>query len=67
MPNRVIAPADEGSSAEEVAYRLFLHIAEVEGINLGHGDDSARKKADRDWILKTYSQCIWAVRTADYS
>jgi len=67
MPNRVIASADEGSSAEQVAYQLFLHVADVEGISLGRDEDSGRKKADRDWILKAYSQCIWAVRTADYS
>ncbi|HLY06232.1 MAG TPA: hypothetical protein VKR31_10825 [Rhizomicrobium sp.] len=66
MPNRVIAAPDEGSSAEQVAYQLFLHIADVEGVSLDREDDSRRKKADRKWILKAYSECIWAVRTADY-
>jgi len=34
MPNRVIAPASESSSAEQIAYQLFLHIADVEGVSL---------------------------------
>ncbi len=43
------------NSPEQVAYKLFQDISNVEKRELyGHGDNPA----DRDWILMTYRQCI---------
>jgi hypothetical protein len=46
------------NSPEQVAFRLLQIIADVEGRQLyGHGEN----KVDREWLLKTYSQCIFIV------
>ena len=65
MANEVLGSLSDGS-AEKIAYQLFLHIAEAEGIELSGQPASGGHRADRKWILSTYSECIWAVRTADY-
>lgn len=46
------------NSPEHVAYQLFRHIASVEGKQLAQAHASA---ANREWILRTYRQCIEAV------
>lgn len=51
-----------GKSEAEVAYQLFLDITRVEKKNLYAGGDSAGTAADRDYILKTFSQCMAAVK-----
>ena len=48
---------------EHMAYRLFLHVAELETKHL-HGDPSRdRTIADRKWVLDTYAECLRAVRS----
>jgi hypothetical protein len=46
------------NSPEEVALKLFNYIAAVEGRALYIQGD---KPADREWILRTYNQCISVV------
>jgi hypothetical protein len=52
----------ENSAAEKVAYDLFQHIANVEGMAFVRSAGNGWKSADRKWILDTYAQCISAVR-----
>lgn len=47
------------NSPEHVAYRLFHHIAQVEGKILSQGNSAP----DRKWILDTYAECLRAVKT----
>lgn len=47
-----------GDSPEAVALRLLELIATAEKKSLG----SAETGADKDWILKTYGECLHAVR-----
>lgn len=43
------------NSPEQVAYKLFRDICSVENKDLySHGDNAA----DREYILRTYRQCI---------
>jgi hypothetical protein len=50
---------------EYLAYRLFLHIADLETKNL-HGDPARdRTVADRKWVLDTYAECLQAVRSPE--
>lgn len=51
------------NSPEQVAFRLLERVASVEGIYL-HGSKDG-KVADRKWILDTYAECIYAVRTPE--
>ncbi len=47
------------NSPEEVAYKLLQVIADVENRErYGHGSHPV----DREWVLRTYAQCIRAVR-----
>ena len=46
------------NSPEQIAYKLFQNIATVEDVNL-YGTE--RSPASREWILRTYSQCIRVV------
>jgi len=47
------------NSPEQVAYKLMLDIAKVEGRDMySHGDHPV----DRAWILQTFSQCFRATR-----
>ena len=47
---------------EAVAYKLFRHVAYVEGKHLGDDLSYEGKAADREWILKAYSDCLYAVQ-----
>jgi hypothetical protein len=48
------------NSPEYVAYKLFQHIAFVEGAK--YSSDSSGSTATRQWILDTYAECVDAVR-----
>ncbi len=48
------------NSAEQVAYKLFLHIVAREDAELAPG--RGKWPVDRRWILSTYSECLRAVR-----
>lgn len=54
------------NSPEQVAYRLFHHIVDVEDKKLHASRDQASKVADRKWILETFAQCMNAVRNPGY-
>jgi hypothetical protein len=47
------------NSPEQVAYRLFTHISQIENRALYASGDNP---ADREWVLRTYQQCIRTVR-----
>ena len=47
------------NSPEQVAYKLMQHIASVEGKEFYTLNG---KQADREWILRTYMQCLRAPR-----
>ena len=62
MRNNDLANAFEtGESAEVVAYRLMLHVFEVEGRPLASGKGEGAKLS-RNVILDAYADCIEAVR-----
>ena len=47
-----------GKSPEEIAYKLMLHIADVENKDLSPGSVvQGKTKADRAWILQAYWNC----------
>lgn len=50
------------NSPEQVAYKLLRDIASAEKVNL-HG---MNVNSSRDWILKTYMQCLMAIKTPQY-
>ncbi|MEQ3629250.1 MAG: hypothetical protein ABNH49_11375 [Hyphomonas sp.] len=51
------------NSAEQVAYKLMVDISNVEDRELySHG----KNPADREWILRTYAQCLTAVKQGAY-
>jgi hypothetical protein len=52
-------PGNGRSSAEEVAYRLFMEIAHVEGMSTRERPSGGY--TDRRWILDTYAECLMAV------
>lgn len=57
MANEAVVHIGE-NSPEQVAYKLLVHISNVEKRNMdGHGD----KPADRKWVLDTYTECLQAV------
>jgi len=47
-------------SREEVAFKLLYLVAWGENIDL-----EAWGKADRDWILNTYAECLRAVQSPE--
>ena len=49
------------NSPEQVAYQLMARIAHAEELAL-HGVTG--KRANREWILSTYAECLKVVRTA---
>lgn len=49
-------------SQEAVALELFKAIAYAEGKSFPPLGVSAANKADREWVLTTYAQCLEAVR-----
>lgn len=54
------------TSAEEVAYDLFKHIINVEKRSLHAEPGNGYTRADREYILKTYGECISTVRQGWY-
>jgi len=50
------------NSPEHVAYRLMTIIAHSEKVNLV----GVNINSNREWILKTYMQCLMAVKTPEY-
>jgi hypothetical protein len=55
------------SSPEGIAYLLFRHIIELEGLSAEAGRSAATstRRADRHWILNTYAECLRTVRDPD--
>ncbi len=53
--------SDGPQTAEAVAYALMHDIAAAEGVRLA-GDSASTKPADRDWILKTFAECLKCVK-----
>lgn len=49
-------------SPEAVAYKLLRHVAYVEGKYLGDDLSYVGDPASREWILQTYSDCLYAVQ-----
>ncbi|MEN5115625.1 hypothetical protein ABE453_16575 [Brevundimonas diminuta] len=48
---------------EAVAFQLLRTVAYVEGKHFGADITTyAGQKADREWILQTYSDCLFAVQ-----
>ncbi|PLT95023.1 hypothetical protein [Sinorhizobium medicae] len=56
------------NSPEEIAYKLMIQIANVEKKFIGAADNVKEgwQRADREYLLQTYAQCINTVRTAHY-
>lgn len=50
------------NSPEQVAYKLMHNIANAEKVNL----QGSAVNSSREWILKTYMQCLMAVKTPQY-
>lgn len=50
------------NSPEQVAFKMMQMIASVEGREeYGHG----KNPVDREWILRTYAQCIRAIKLSN--
>ena len=50
------------NSPEQVAFKMMQMIANVEKREeYGHGENPV----DREWILRTYAQCIRAIRVSN--
>lgn len=52
------------NSPEQVAFKLMQTIANAEGITFNK--NSSGTPATRDWILRTYAQCLYVVRNPSY-
>lgn len=69
MADKAIVHIGE-NSPEQVAYKLFQVIADIEKKSLSGADQadirSGWGKADREWVLKTYGACISTVRQGWY-
>lgn len=50
------------NSPEQVAYKLMGVIANAEKVNL----NGVNINSSREWNLKTYMQCLMAVKTPQY-
>jgi hypothetical protein len=50
-------------TAESVAFRLMLLVADLESRTLHGNPAKDRVNADRKWILDTYAECLQAVKT----
>lgn len=55
---KVLTP---GESEEAVAYALLLHIAQGEDKLTSYGDQ-VFIRADKNWVLTTYRDCLKAVK-----
>ena len=62
MPDQVNEHPAE-NSPEYVAYRLLLHVADLENKTLHGSPSKDRTIADRKWMLDTYAECLRAVKT----
>ncbi len=51
-------------SEAQIAYRLFLHIAEVEKKGLAPNNHRGYELADRKWILDAFYDAMKIVRRA---
>ena len=49
------------NSPQQVAYKLLIHVAAVEGYYLRQGPVRDEKSPDRQYILDTYAECLSAV------
>ena len=50
-------------TAESVAFRLLMLVADLESRTLHGNPAKDRTNADRKWILDTYAECLQAVKT----
>lgn len=50
-------------SAEEVAFKLLTMIGNAEGRDQYAGQGKAMT---REWILRTYAQCLYTIKRAAY-
>lgn len=57
MSDKAIVHVGE-NSPEQVAYKLMRDIAGTEGVGL-HSQDP---NSNREWIIRTYCQCLAAVQ-----
>ncbi len=48
-------------SREQIAYKLMQDVARAEGKIL-QGSIAGNPNADREWILNTYVECLYATR-----
>jgi hypothetical protein len=66
MPDPVVHIGE--NSPQHVAYKLLEMIAKVENKYLYEPSEKFRdySVADREWILKTYAQCLTAVQDRGY-
>lgn len=53
-----------GKSQAEIAYKLMEDVMRVENRNLYH--NGTGEVADRDYILKTFSECMYSVVNPGY-
>lgn len=51
------------NSPEQIAWRMLETIARVEGMSLYKSPSQGEKKADRLWILQTFAECMFAVKS----
>lgn len=58
------------NTPEQIAYVLLQHIANCENKGLNGGSSypgtASVQSAGREWILKTYAECIRTVRNGNY-
>lgn len=52
----------DGDSSELVAYKLLLHIMDVEGRSLTGGERNAAARINRAVILDAYAECLEAAK-----
>lgn len=50
-----------GESAEQVAYKLLLHVASIEKKAINSGAKEGTVVPDRKWLLDAYAECLYAV------
>ena len=60
----MLNPSGEGP--EVVALALLERITRAEGRQFDHEPEAGTSTADREWILKTYFECVQAVKGHRY-
>ena len=50
------------NSPEQVAFKLMLNIARVEGRVLQRNPEGGQETASKEWILDTYAECLRIVK-----